>query len=140
MTNKELSQLFWLKREIEMDHHRLAELENQANSLSSPQFDGMPHAPGYSDKIARCVAEIVDLKAIIAAKQQQCLYERNRLERYIANVPDSLIRQILTLRYVDGKTWPQIAMTIGGGNTEDGVRMACYRYLKNDKTCSDCSV
>ena len=99
----------------------------------------MPHAPGYSDKIARCVAEIVDLKAIIAAKQQQCLYERNRLERYIANVPDSLIRQILTLRYVDGKTWPQIAMTVGGGNTEDSVRMACYRYLKNDTSCSDCS-
>ena len=137
MTNKELSQLFWLKREIEMDHSRLAELESQATSLSSPQFDGMPHAPGYSDKIARCVAEIVDLKAIIAAKQQQCLYERNRLERYIANVPDSLIRQILTLRYVDGKSWAQVAAVIGCSTTEDSVKKTCYRYLK-EESCPKC--
>ena len=132
MTVKELSQLFYLDREIKMDRRRLAELESLATSLSSPNMDGMPHAPGYGDKVARCVAEIVDLQAIIAAKQQQCLYERNRLERYIADVPDSLIRQILTLRFVDGKNWAQVAMTIGGGNTEDGVRMACYRYLRAD--------
>lgn len=133
MTVKELSQLFYLGREIEMDRRRLIELENLATSLSV-NMDGMPHAPGYGDKIARCVAEIVDLKAIIAAKQQQCLYERNRLERYIADVPDSLIRQIMTLRFIDGRTWYQVAMSIGGGNTEDGVRMACYRYLRADKS------
>lgn len=132
MTIKELSQLFYLKREIDMDTRRLAELEAMATSISSPQFDGMPRSPGYGDKIARCVADIVDLKAIIAAKQQQCIYERKRLERYIADVPDSLIRQILTLRFVDGLHWYQVAMQIGGGNTEDSVRMACNRFLKGE--------
>lgn len=103
-----------------------------ATSLASPNMDGMPHAPGYGDKIAGCVAEIVDLQAIIAAKQQQCLYERNRLERYIASVPDSLTRQIMTLRFVDGKSWAAVAMTIGGGNTEDGVKKICYRYVNQE--------
>lgn len=135
MTVKELSQLFYLGREIEMDRRRLAELEEMADSLSSPSMDGMPHAPGYGDKIARCVAEIVDLQAIIAAKQQQCLYERSRLERYIASVPDSLTRQIFTLRFVEGKTWGQVAAAIGGGNSEDSVKKACYRYLRAD--CSE---
>lgn len=132
MTVKELSQLYYLNREIDMDRRRLAELEDLATSFSV-NMDGMPHASGYGDKIARCVADIVDLKAIIAAKQQQCLYERKRLERYIADVPDSLMRQIMTLRFIDGKHWYQVAMEIGGGNTEDSVRMACYRYLRDDK-------
>ena len=134
MTVKELSQLGYLAREIEMDRRRLKELEDLAASLSSPQSDGMPRAPGYGDKIARCVADIVDTQAIIAAKQQQCIYERNRLERFIAAIPDSLTRQIFTLRFVDGLSWARVALGVGGGNTEDGVKKACYRYLDTVKS------
>lgn len=130
MTVKELSQFYWLTREIEADQRRLLELEAMASSFKSQKLDGMPHAPGYGDALARCVAEIVDLKAIIAAKQQQCIYERSRLERYIAEIPDSLTRQIFVLRFIDGLTWYQTAMHIGGGNTEDSVRQRVYRYLK----------
>ncbi len=131
MTVKELSQLYWLNREIEEDMRRLEDLEALASSPKSPQYDGMPHAPGYGDALARCVAEIVDLKAIIAAKQQQCIYERSRLERYIAGIPDSLTRQIFTLRFINGLNWYQTAMHVGGGNTDESVRKRVYRYLKN---------
>ena len=102
MTIKELSQLYWLNREIEEDKRRLDELESMTTSPKSPKYDGMPHAPGYSDTLARCVAEIVDLKAIIAAKQIQCIHERTRLERYISGIPDSLTRQIFALRFIKG--------------------------------------
>lgn len=134
MTVKELSQLYWLNREIEEDKRRLDELEAMASSPKSPNYDGMPHPPGYSDTLSRCVAEIVDLKAIIAAKQLQCIHERNRLERYISGIPDSLTRQIFALRFINGLTWYQTAMHIGGGNTEDSVRQRVYRYLKTATT------
>ena len=130
MTKKELSQLYWLNREIEMDMHRLKELEAMVSAPKAQKLDGMPHNAAYGDALARVVAEIVDLKAIIAAKQQQCIHERSRLERYIADIPDSLTRQIFTLRFVNGLSWYQVAAHIGGGNTEDGVRMICNRYLK----------
>lgn len=132
MTVKELSQLYWLNREIEEDKRRLEELEAMASSPNSPKLDGIPHTPGHGDALARCVAEIVDLKAIIAAKQLQCIHERNRLERYISDIPDSLTRQIFALRFINGLTWFQTAMHIGGGNTEDSVRQRVYRYLKTD--------
>lgn len=132
MTVKELSQLYWLNREIEEDKRRLDELEAMVSSAKTQNYDGMPHAPGYSDTLSRCVAEIVDLKAIIAAKQLQCIHERNRLERYISGIPDSLTRQIFTLRFINGLTWCQTAMHIGGGNTEEGVRKRTYRYLKTE--------
>lgn len=133
MTKKELSQLYWLNREIEMDMTRLKELEEMAAAPKSLKLDGMPHSSGYGDALARVVAEIVDLKAIIAAKQQQCIHERSRLERYIADIPDSLTRQIFTLRFINGLSWYQVAVHIGGGNSEDSVRKTCDRYLASQK-------
>ena len=135
MTKKELSQLYWLNREIEMDMNRLKELEEMASSPKSINMDGMPHGSGSGsgDALARLVADIVDLKAIIAAKQQQCIYERNRLERYIADIPDSLTRQIFTLRFINGLSWYLVAAHIGGGNSEDSVRKTCDRYLAAQK-------
>lgn len=133
MTLNELSQLYWLNREIEMDQERLAELEAKATSISSPNLSGVPGGSNHFDnKIQRYVADIVDLQMIILAKQQQCIHERNRLERYIATIPDSLTRQIFTLRFVNGLPWLQVALHIGGNNTEASVKMTCYRYI--DKT------
>lgn len=131
MTLKELSQLYYLNREIEMDKRRLIELE--ARALPGAQvLTGMPHGSGVSDIVGTCAAEIADLRGIIEAKHQQCLYERSRLERYISSIDDSLLRQIFTYRFVNGLPWEQVAACVGGGNTAGSVRMACYRYLKQD--------
>ena len=130
MTLNELSQLYWLNREIEMDQERLAELEQKATSVSSPNLSGVPGGSNHFDnKIQRYVADIVDLQMIILAKQQQCIHERNRLERYIATIPDSLTRQVFTLRFINGLPWRQVAAHIGGNNTEDSVKKTCYRYI-----------
>lgn len=129
MTLKELSQLYYLNREIEMDKRCLQELE--AKALPGAQvLTGMPHAPGVTDKVGEYAAEIADLRGIIEAKHQQCLYERSRLERYISGIDDSLLRQIFTYRFVNGLPWRQVAACIGGSNTADGVRMMCNRYIK----------
>jgi len=131
MTLKELSQLYYLNREIEMDKKRLLELETKAVSCSA-QLTGMPHNPSVSDRVGRYAAEIVDLKGIIEAKLQQCIYERNRLERYISSIDDSLIRQIFTYRFINGLPWAQVAACIGGRNTAETVRQAARRYIKSD--------
>lgn len=132
MTLKELSQLYYLNREIELDQHRLRELE--ARALPGAQvITGMPHGSGVADIVGRYAAEIADLRGIIEAKYQQCLYERSRLERYIAGIDDSLIRQIFTYRFVNGLPWSQVAARIGGGNKAGSVSMMCYRYLDKDK-------
>lgn len=128
MTLKELSQLYYLNREIEMDKRRLAELEVKA-LLGAQVITGMPHAQGVADKVGMYAAEIADLRGIIEAKHQQCLYERSRLERYISDIDDSLTRQVFTYRFVNGLPWEQVAACVGGGNSAGSVRMMCYRYL-----------
>jgi len=127
MTKKELSQLYWLGREIEEQQRRLAELENLATSCTS-RITGMPHGTGVSDKLAGYVAEIADLRSLIDLNLKKCFYELNRLTRYINGIEDSYIRQILSLRYINGISWVRIAFTIGG-NTADSVRKAHDRFL-----------
>lgn len=131
MTLKELSQLYYLNKEIELDKKKLLRLE--ADILPSGINDNLSYGAGISDKTGRIAAEIADLKAIISAKIEQTMHERSRLERYIADIDDSLTRQIFALRFVDGLSWRQIAFSIGGGNTEENVRQICCRYIKSKK-------
>ncbi|EHN13420.1 hypothetical protein [Clostridium sporogenes] len=131
MTKKELSQLYYLNKEIGHLKNRIEELECIAISSTS-QITGMPHATGISDKVGKYVAEIADLKELLDLNLKKCFYELNRLNRYINSVKDSQIRMILTLRYVNGLSWRQIAFSIGGGNTEDSVKKLAYRYLKKN--------
>ncbi len=56
--------------------------------------------------------------------------ERLEVEAFITEVEDSRIRQILTLRYMKGLTWAQVALKVGGNNTDDGVRKAASRYIE----------
>lgn len=164
MTVKELSQLYHLNREVEMDQKRLADLdfeirkdeerlaflEAKSASVSSPAYDGMPKNPSGDNRLELQISDIVELRDLIAhkkalrsecamtihAKQILCLTERNRLERYIADVPDSLTRQIMTLRFINGLGWWQVAYSIGGNNTGDSVRMNVKRYLESENAAN----
>lgn len=127
MTLKELSQLYYLDREIKLDRERLAELRSDLMNPKSPSYDGMPKSPNPDPAMERCVAEIADLEAIIQAKIEQRVYERSRLERYIADIPDSLTRQIFTLRFVEGMRWEEVADKIGSSSYS--VKHICYRFI-----------
>ena len=133
MTLKELSQLYHLNREIEANENRLEELSDLIGPATA-KYSDMPKGPFNTESpTERLAAEIVDLKAIIAARQIQCIHERARLERWISMIPDSLTRQVFQYRFVSGLSWLQVAECIGGGNTEASVKMTCYRYLKTDR-------
>lgn len=127
MTKRELSQLYYLNREIDRECARLAQLEAAATSATST-ISGLPHAGTISDKTALAAA-IADSRQVIQNTQHLAVIEYNRLMRYIADIDDSLIRQIIRARYVDGKSWHEVAEVIGGNNTADSVRMAHNRFL-----------
>lgn len=127
MTMKELSQLHWLNVEIDRDKQRLAELEARAASPGGPNMSGMPGGGGAGSNVEIAALEIVELKASIEAKIIRCATERARLIGYIDAVPDSRMREIMYLRFVDGLPWARVGASMG--YTGDGARKACKRYI-----------
>ena len=129
MTVREMSQLYYLNREIVQLERQLEELECLAEGTTQA-ITGMPHGSGTSDKVGRYAVRIADLRSMIDNRKAHCWDELNRLNAYIDGVEDSLTRQILTLRYVNGLSWQQVADSVGGANTEGSVKQLAYRYLK----------
>lgn len=131
MTKKELSQYYWLEKEIKADEERLKVLREQAEAPRAQQLTGMPHGSnGDKDQIGKVTAEIVDLQAIIAAKQIQCIHERQRIERFIAEIPDSKTRMIFTHRCIDGLSWQEVSVAMNDRISEGYARNLFYKYLK----------
>lgn len=112
MTMRELSQLRYLRREIELEREQLAGLVRE-RPVSAVH-----------------VAETAEKCRRLAARMEQHIAERDRLETYIAVIEDSLTRQAFVLRFVDGLSWQAVAYRIGGGNTADGIRKRCQRYVQ----------
>ena len=130
MTKKELSQYYWLQKEINGYEEKLKELRSRAMSVQAPALSDMPKGGGLKSRIEEYVAEILDLEAIIMAKQLQCIHERQRLERFILSIPDSMTRLIFDLRCVQGKTWKEVAACMGGGMTENTACQIFLRYTR----------
>lgn len=134
MTLKELSQLYYLKREIEADQVRLDQLKRErereeerldqmratCDGMGGMKMDGMPHAAGgvhsgveesvlriadQEERIRVKRAAILRLESMISQRQTLTFMECARLEDYIATIPDSMTRQIFRARFIDGLTW-----------------------------------
>ncbi len=131
MTKKELSQLYYLKKEIKEQQRRIAELEAAATKCTA-NISGMPSGKGISDKVGQYAAQIADLKAILDLNIKKCFYELNQIDRYIQSVEDPLIRQIMMYRFENHMSWRQIERAIGGNNNAESLRKRLFRYLRKN--------
>ena len=131
MTRRELSQLYYLRREINSDRERLAKLEAAATS-TSPSSSGMPSGKGNVTDRTSIAVEIAELKSLIYEKICREEKELLRLMNYISGIEDSLTRQILTARFIDNLSWTAVAIRVGGGNTATTVRQRCNRFLRQN--------
>ena len=131
MTMKELHQLWILNKLIERDEEEIKRIEERLG-IKSPSLSGMPHTPGAHDKIGEGVPELVDRKNELEERRKQYTAARNELRAYVEAVPDLHVRLIMQLRFLDLKTWQEVADFAGGRNSEASVRMLVKRYLKRD--------
>jgi hypothetical protein len=139
MTKKELSQLYYLNREIEELKRRLDELEALATS-STQKITGLPSGGGISDMVGKFGTEIVELKELLDARIKKSIDELKRLDAYIQGLDDVEIRMILSLRYINGLGWEQVAASISSCLSGESVRKAHERFLEKKQKLSVLSV
>lgn len=106
MTKERLSQLAALNREITLDRQRLNAL---AARKCAGQVAGLPHLDLIGNRLPALEASY----RLLEEKAVRALQEYNRLLRFIMSVEDAQMRLILSLRYIDGLSWIQVAFRIG---------------------------
>lgn len=130
MTLRELSQLYWLKKELKHCERRLAEKKATMRSLSSPDLSGLPFGSDGVSSLQRYIECIQEIEQEIEERKNRIAEEILKIEKYISTIDDSAVRQIFTLRFIELKSWVSVAHQLGGNNTDDSVRKQCYRYIK----------
>jgi hypothetical protein len=128
MTKQELSQCYWLNREIQQLQRELNELDGKEHKAIN--YSGMPHGSGISDDVARLATQRAELHKLISLKLEECMIARTRIERYINSIEESEMRMILRLRHINGLTWLQVALHIGKQD-------ANYPWRKYEKFLAD---
>lgn len=109
---------------IEADGNVIDKVRGGAGGLQSFKIEGFPY-PEYSRKKTLLYAR----KATLSELEMELLETLNDVEEFIASIKDSHMRRIISLRVVDGLSWNKVANRIGGGNTEDSVKKAFYRFV-----------
>jgi len=115
MTKKELMQIYYLNREIIHDTEELVNLKIRLRSMA-----------GKNEKQQESIK--LQEKAIVE-KIRRCSELKERIEKFLNSIDDSLTRQIFYYRYVKCMTWKKVSFMTGGYNSEEGVRKIAERYL-----------
>lgn len=124
-----LEQIYYINRELKMWERELERLK-----LRSPVNSPIPRngsGSGISDPTARNAERIIEVESYIKYKAQQLQDARDEAMRLIWEIPDSLTRMIVFYRCVSLMSWRRVAYEVGGGNTENGVRMIYNRFMAN---------
>ena len=109
---------------IEKDGNVIDKVRGGEGGLQSFKIEGFPY-PEYNRKKTLLYAR----KATLVELEMELLETLNQVEEFIASISDSHIRRIISLRIVDNLSWNKVADRIGGGNTEDSVRMSFNRFM-----------
>lgn len=136
MTVDQLKQYKALQREIETLNKAIVEMGEKGPEVSSDAVSSAAEWP-YSKHTVQ--VDGLDwseydrqMRAVLRkreAARARAAAQLAEIEEYIAGIEDSVMRQIIRYRYIDGLSWRQVAIRVGGGNTEDGVRKAQDRFL-----------
>lgn len=65
----------------------------------------------------------------LESRYENLLHVTNDVLDFIESIDNSHMRMIITYRIIENYSWMQVADAMGGGNTEDGVKKAFYRFM-----------
>ncbi|MCM1299762.1 MAG: hypothetical protein NC203_02920 [Firmicutes bacterium] len=97
------------------DRQKKAEfLEDQIKELEAISEYSSPHLTGaggggVSDRVGALGAKIADMRDILDRERTACLEERARSLILISQLPDCRLAEVLTQRYIKGKSWSVIS-------------------------------
>ena len=138
ITVEKLNQLQHLKTFLDHGSKRLEDLRESID-VKSPVITDLPKKPGASDRLGDTVPKIVDEEALLKESLDEYSKLYNELIEGIYQVDNIKIKTIMILKFIEGKSWDDVADIMDSGNgctTADSVRMAVNNYLKKWEGCA----
>lgn len=109
-----------LKIKIEKQKLKVAKIRERSTSITQ-KLSGMPHSGNVSDNVGNAACLMYDAEQLLDKLQRQ-------LNDGINSISDEYIREIIDAKINHNFSWTKIALSMGGNNTGDSVRMMCTRY------------
>lgn len=128
MERETLAQYRDLKREIEHLEQRIQRLKTTVIDSVRASNAEFPYQEIHVT-IEGEVSPKKELENILALRSRQCQAMALSIERFIADIDDSRIRQIFELRYIEGWTWEKISECLGATN-ESYARKLHNKFLE----------
>lgn len=129
MKLSELNSLVYIEQEITEYKEKILELREMAESLTTT-YSSMPKGGTNGKKLENAVVAIVSYQTMLDKAVCEKIEQSEKIHSYILGIEDAQTRQIMYLRFVQGKTWGEIARKIGGNNSPSAVRMRAIRYIE----------
>lgn len=107
MTERELSNLYYIRKRITRLKNRIAELE-QETGVSGQALTGMPHGTGVSNPVESLVIKEWELWNKLKKAEAEEVEEELKITDYISGVENEEIKLIMESRFIDNKTWEKI--------------------------------
>lgn len=144
VTKEILTQYSDLQKEIKEVRQRIEKTEKQIRKMEKDgtvidkvmggegnmqpfKIEGFPY-PEYSRKKNLLYSR----KAILANLEMELVETLNQIEEFVASLDDSRMRRIISLRFVENLSWQQVAVRIGGNNTENGIKSVFHRFMEKN--------
>jgi len=136
-----LAQYVDLMQEVKEVEHRIMETEKRLKRLEEEGEvtdtvkggeGGIQHytITGFPSRdYSRTKTLLNTRKATLHSLKSEIEQSINEVQEFINEIEDSRDRRIVTMRVIDGLSWRQISIKLGGPNTEDSARMAFNRLL-----------
>lgn len=115
MTKEELKEYIETKREIKIIEEKIEYLESKKTSIKSMIIDDMPKPEPEQDRLGQLLGEIEELIELYNEKEIKLMKQQKQIEDTIEKLEDSVDRNILRLKYIDGYTWERICVELNYG-------------------------
>lgn len=130
MTVEELSELYYINKEIEQIQKELYDLKNK-NFFKNSILSDMPKGGERLDEFVTYVDDVRTLENMLQYSLRKLQEKRKRIESFLEGIEDSELRLIMRLRAVNNMKWEEIAEEIGLERTT--VSKKFYKYFRQLK-------
>ena len=129
MELKELSQIYYINKEIKSLQLELAQIKQQSFYKNNIMSD-MPRGGEKRDQNIEYVSEILLLEDLINYSLRKLQYQRKKIEDFLGSVDDAELRLIMRLRCVNNMGWSEIGDEVGMDRRTASRKF--YAYFQKD--------